>query len=94
MTEHWTTRRRRAAEMSVDHTQRVTMPIRDMHRDMRVVFCVTVYGWTTSEVCTIPGGSDPFVAAVRRLGLDPDRYQAVLWDVYPSRYQPDTYQNL
>ena len=81
--------------MSVDYTKRVTMPIRDMHRDGVVVLCVTVYGWTTSEVCTIPGGSDPFVAAVRRLGLDPDRYRAELWDtMHPERYQLDTYQNM
>jgi hypothetical protein len=67
--------------MSVNYRESVTMPIRDMHRDGVVVFCVTVYGWTDREVCVIPGGSDPFVAAVRRLGLDPDRYRAIMWDV-------------
>jgi hypothetical protein len=67
-------------EFGVDYRRSVTLPIRDMWRDGTVVFLVTVYGWTSGDVCVIPGGSDPFVAAVRRIGLDPDRYQAVLWD--------------
>jgi len=67
--------------MIVDYRYKTTMPIRDMHRDGRVVFLVDIYGWTGRDVCTIPGGSDPMLKAVQRLNLDPDRYQAVLWDV-------------
>ncbi|WP_162136646.1 hypothetical protein [Bradyrhizobium elkanii] len=69
------------ARTNIDYRCRTTMPIRDMHHDGRIVFQVIVYGWTARDVCMIPGGSDPMVRAVRRLGLDPDRYQAVLWDV-------------
>ena len=66
--------------MQVDYRYRTSMPIRDMHRDGRIVFWVDVYGWTGSDVAVIPGGSDPLVKAVRRLGLDPNRYQAMIWD--------------
>jgi hypothetical protein len=33
------------------------------------------------DVTLIPGGSEPFRKAVERMGLDPERYQAVMWDV-------------
>lgn len=64
----------------VDYRIKTTMPIRDMERDGRIVFLVDVYGWTGADVCVIPGGCDPMIKAVRRLGLDPNRYQAMLWD--------------
>lgn len=66
--------------MTIDYTKSATMPIRDMHRDGAIVFLVTVYGWTGRECCIVPDGSEPFVKAVERLGLDPNRYQAWLWD--------------
>lgn len=66
--------------MNVDYRRKTSMPIRDMHNDGRIVFVVDVYGWTGRDVCCIPGGCDPFVKAVERLGLDPNRYQAWLWD--------------
>jgi hypothetical protein len=64
----------------VDYFTKVIMPIRDMDSG-RVVFSVIAYGWTARDACTIPGGSAPFRHAVERLGLDPMRYQAVIWDV-------------
>jgi hypothetical protein len=64
----------------VDYRYRTTMPIRDMQRDGRIFCLVDIYGWTGKDVCVIPGGSAPMVKAVERLGLDPDRYQAMLWD--------------
>lgn len=69
------------AAMNVDYKRMITMPIRDMDRDGKVVFCVNVYGVDPSDLATIPGGSRPMVKAVERLGLDPLRYQALLWDI-------------
>ncbi len=65
----------------VDYRKHTTMPVRDMHRDGEIVFVVDIYGWTGKNICQIPGGADPVLAAVKRLGLDPDRYQATIWDV-------------
>lgn len=66
--------------MSIDYRYRTSMPIRDMHNDGRIVFWVDIYGWTGSDVCIIPGGDEPTMKAVLRLGLDPNRYQAMIWD--------------
>lgn len=65
----------------IDISQRVSMPIRDMYRDGLIVFIVDVYGWERSDVALIPGGSAPMLAAVERLGLDTNRYQATIWDI-------------
>lgn len=67
--------------MQIDYRQRTMMPIRDMHRDGRICFWVIVYGLEGGDICVVPGGSDPMVKAVRRLGLDPNRFQAMLMDV-------------
>jgi len=73
-------RQARARAMSIDYRRRTSMPIRDMHREGRIVFVVDIYGWTGKDVCVIPGGSDPMMRAVKRLGLDPTRYQAWIFD--------------
>jgi hypothetical protein len=65
---------------NVDYRHSTEMPIRDMYRDGKIVFVVTIYGWTGRDVCIVPGGSAPMRKAVERLGLDPNRYQAILWD--------------
>lgn len=65
----------------IDYRRKVTMPIRDMYRDGAVVFVVDVYGVKPSDLAIIPGGSDPMIKAVERIGLDPNRYQALLWDI-------------
>ncbi len=65
---------------TVDYRIRTTMPIRDTHRDGQIFCLVDIYGWTGRDVCVIPGGSDPLIKAVMRMGLDPDRYQAMIWD--------------
>jgi hypothetical protein len=66
------------------------MPIRDYWRDGAIVFWVDVYGVDLSDVTGIPiggepppgyVGSRPFRKAVKRMGLDPDRYRATLFDV-------------
>lgn len=64
----------------VDYRYHVTMPIRDMQRNGRVYCLVDIYGVTTKDIAVIPGGSAPLRHAVERLGLDPERYQAVIWD--------------
>jgi hypothetical protein len=64
----------------IDYTRKVTMPIRDMYDDS-IAFCVDVYGVTPSDLCIVPGGSAPMRKAVDRLGLDPLRYRALIWDV-------------
>lgn len=65
----------------IDYRKAVTVPIRDMYQDGRVVFLVDVYGVNPRDLAVIPGGSDPMLHAVERLGLDPLRYQALLWDL-------------
>jgi len=70
------------AVAGVDYRRSFVMPIRDMWTDdARIVLKVIVYGWDPEDACVIPGGADPFLHAVRRLGLNPARYQAVIWDV-------------
>lgn len=64
-----------------DYRTKTTLPIRDMYRDGAIAFLVDVYGWTGRDAAIVPGGSEPFRKAVERIGLDPDRYQAVLWDI-------------
>ncbi|WP_156435217.1 hypothetical protein [Bradyrhizobium lablabi] len=66
--------------MTVDYRLKTQMPIRDMHRDGRVAFLVDIYGWTARDICMMPGGSEPMRRAVERMGLDPDRYQVMIWD--------------
>ena len=73
-------RRQIIKQMQIDYRLKTTMPIRDMKSDGKIVFLVDVYGWISRDVCTIPGGSDPMLKAVQRMGLDPTRYQAVIWD--------------
>jgi len=73
-------RKAAARAMAIDFRNRTSMPIRDTHRDGRIVFWIDIYGWTGRDVCRVPGGCDPAVRAVQRLGLDPMRYQAWLWD--------------
>jgi hypothetical protein len=65
----------------IDYSKCVTMPIRDMHCDGRIVFCVDVYGLDARDLAIIPGGSAPLIHAVERIGLDSNRFQATLWDV-------------
>lgn len=72
---------KRKVKPMIDFTQMVSMPIRDMYADGRIVFAVDVYGVTPSDIATIPGGSEPMIKAVERLGLDSMRYQASLWDI-------------
>lgn len=65
----------------VDYTRKVTVPIRDMYEDGRIVFVVDIYGVTPNDLCIIPGGSAPMLRAIKRIGLDPYRYQATIWDI-------------
>lgn len=66
--------------MQIDYRYMTSMPIRDMHRDGRIVFWVDVYGVEARDLCVIPGGGEPMLRAVQRMGLDPNRYQALMWD--------------
>lgn len=68
-------------QQTVDYSIKTQMPIRDMHRDGRIVFWVDIYGLEARDLCIVPGGSRPMQRAVERLGLDPNRYHAVFWDV-------------
>ncbi len=67
--------------MTVDYKTSTEIPIRDMHRDGKIAFVVTIYGLDGADLCVIPGGSRPMQKAVERLGLDPMRYQSILWDI-------------
>lgn len=64
----------------INFHKRVVFPIRDMVNNGKIVFEVIVYGYTRREAMIIPGGSAPALAAIKRMGLDPNRYQAVIWD--------------
>lgn len=68
-------------EINVDYRRVVSMPIHDMWHDGKIVFLVDIYGVEPNDLAMIPGGSRPMHKAVERLGLDPDRYQAWLWDI-------------
>lgn len=52
-----------------------------MQNDGEIAFVVDIYGLTGEDLCIVPGGSRPMQHAVERIGLDPSRYQAMLWDV-------------
>jgi hypothetical protein len=72
--------------MGIDYRKRVTMPVRDMfNENMPIVFLVDVYGLTVEDLSKIPGGSEPMLAAVKRLGLDPHRYRANWTDLMFAR---------
>jgi hypothetical protein len=73
----------------IDYRHRVTVPIRDMHHDlMPVVFLVDVYGVRWQDLTVVPGGSAPMMKAVLRMGLDPGRYPAYLFDLGPHCERP------
>jgi hypothetical protein len=59
----------------------VSMPIRDMDREGEIVFVVDVYGVDPRDLALIPGGSRPMHKAIERMGLDPVRYKASIWDI-------------
>lgn len=65
----------------IDYRRKVSIPIRDMENDGKIVFIVDVYGVRARDLAVIPGGSRPMMKAVLRMGLDPIRYQAVILDV-------------
>lgn len=71
--------------MIPNYYNKVTVPIRDMDKDGRVAFLVDVCGVTHSDLAAIGGdvGSRPLRKAVERMGLDPNRFMAILWDVRP-----------
>jgi CTP:molybdopterin cytidylyltransferase MocA len=71
----------------IRYNLRTTVPVRDFGQEgAPVAFLVDIYGVRASAVSTVGGdvGARPLVKAVRRLGLDPERYRATLWDV-PTR---------
>lgn len=65
----------------IDYRLKVSVPIRDLEDDGRIAFIVDVYGVLPKDLCVIPGGGYPMQQAVRRLKLDPLRYQAWIWDI-------------
>lgn len=73
--------------MSVDYRHKVSMPIRDMESDGEIVFIVDIYGVRPHDLAVIPGGSMPMYRAVKRMGLDTERYRADLFDI-PIRKRP------
>lgn len=65
----------------VNYRQMTTVPIRDMEQDGKVVFLIDIYGVQGKDLAAVPGGSVPMLRAVRRMGLDTERYQAWIWDL-------------
>lgn len=68
----------------IDYRRQVSVPIRDLEEGGRVYCLVTVFGLRGVDLLVVPGGSEPLLRAVKRLGLDPMRYQAMLWDIPTS----------
>jgi hypothetical protein len=67
---------------NVDYSKRVTVPIRDVdHPAAPIVFLVDIYGVEAKDLAVVPGGGAPMYKAVTRMGLDPVRFQALLWDL-------------
>lgn len=64
-------RRARKYKRPLDFTSMTSVPVRDMERD----------GVTARDLCIVPGGGRPAMRAVERMGLDPHRYQAWIWDL-------------
>lgn len=64
----------------INYKQRVTMPVRDMERDGKIIFAITIYGLTRGDISVTPGGGEPFRIALERMGLDTLRYQVSIWD--------------
>lgn len=66
----------------VDYTRRVSLPIRDALNDgQKINVLVTIYGLTKADISVIPHGAEPFKHAIRRMGLDPARFQVFIWDI-------------
>ncbi len=75
-----TTTKRKMTEFDVDYTRCATMPVRDMARDGKIAFMVDVYGVDQKDLAVVPDGGAPMLKAVERIGLDPNRFQSVVWD--------------
>lgn len=70
---------------NVRYDKVTTVPVRDFFsEDAPIVFLVDVYGASWRDLCVVPGGSAPMRRAVERLGLDPERYQASIFDLCPE----------
>jgi hypothetical protein len=69
------------AGSTVDYRRKVTVPIR--RQDGSVYCLVDVYGVEPKDLMTVGGGigSQPLVKAVERLGLNPNKYTATIWDI-------------
>jgi len=65
----------------IDYRRKVSMPIRDMQRGGAVAFVVDVYGIEPKDLAIIPGGAEPMLKAVKRIGLDPYRFTTTPWDI-------------
>jgi hypothetical protein len=74
-------KRKHQVIQDVNYRHMVSMPIRDMDRDGEIVFIVDIYGVDPRDLAMIPGGSRPMYKAIERIGLDPMRYRASIWDI-------------
>ncbi len=61
----------------VDYRRKLTYLIRDMAQEATPAFLVDAYG-LSDEDFGVTGA--PARQAVERIGLDPNRFMAVLWD--------------
>ena len=80
-----TSPRKPSPACTIDFTKCCTGTVRDFGKDSApAAFRVDVYGLTCADLYIIGDpliGSAPFRHAVKRLGLDPNRYQATILDV-------------
>lgn len=63
----------------IDWSRRCAVLVRDP--DLRPAFRVDLYGHSYEDALIVPGGADPVVETVRRVGLDPRRWRASMFDV-------------
>ena len=63
--------------LDIDYRRRVSLPIRDL-ADGSIFCVVTIYGWSLRDVPVTTTPSPPMEKAMKRLGLDPDRYAPFL----------------
>lgn len=64
-----------------DFRRMVSIPVRDTQNGGKIAFVVDVYGITAKDLY----GDAPVVKAISRIGLDPMRYRALVWDVPNNR---------
>lgn len=57
------------------------VPVRHV-ADEKVAFVLTFFGMEPKDFMVTPGGGAPIIAALKKRGLDPDAFYAVIWEIH------------